>query len=189
MVRVCLFKFWKLQKQLESYFEEIGIINDNHLNKTKTILKIKIILLLLLFQLFHFIYLMIAKLNTFYRIIHFDTMLFLGCAPQLNVVHASFCFQVIYFYYKNYWFNYKKEYSVLLLIYQIVFQNNNTFFFKKYFKLKNKLYLVNILVWKYTNAYLKIQKYFPAFVIAMFLFYQFKTVNYLKSYWSYFPSN
>ncbi len=165
-------QFWKPEKNFKLYLEEVAKISNKNFNNEyqtsegKQVSQcITFILCIFCFKLVQFISLLSFQNNTFYRIITYDMLLFFDCPSSLNTFGISFSGELIYFFYRGYYFaNNKKQSYPILLIYKLFYQDFDGYFLNNFKTQKNKKTKWNFLL----NKYVRIYQWFFQFCVFFF---------------------
>lgn len=154
-------QFWRPEKLFKIFLKDIAIIsNQNSIEelqtvKAKQILNaISIILFIFFVRFLQCVSLWFYQNNAFYRFITYDIIFFLNCPPSMSVYNISFGGQLIFFFYRSYFFaeNNQKVYPTLL-VHKIFYQNYEGYFLNN-FKIKNtKKVKWSLLIKKYIKIY------------------------------------
>lgn len=157
-------QFWRPEKNFKLYLEDVAQISNQNSNgefqtpEGRQISScITFILSIFLFKLLQFTSLLLYQNNTFYRIITYDMLLFFDCPSSLNTFSISFCGELIYFFYRGYYFaNNQKEAYHILLIYKILYQDFDGYFLVNYKTKKNTKEQIkwSYLLHKYVKIYI-----------------------------------
>ena len=166
-------QFWHPERQFRHYLEdvlEVATGNDGHGYRTpaarKILLSVSAIIAILTVKCAQFTWLCLsAHLSDFVRVLNHDMTWFFESSPLVNVFAISFDLQLIYFYYRGYWFaRNKKEAMPISLIYNIFNQNDFAlhYFPSRVMKQGSKV-TVEVKIRRYILLYIWLFQYCLAF--------------------------
>ena len=159
-------QFWHPERQFRLYIDDIlAIVKEDRQGKSeakKILSTITNIILILTFKCFQFIILTILPLDTFWRILNYDIMVFLHSPQKMNVCGISFVAQLIYFYQRGYWFaRNSKQATPIILIYRILYSDTHypEYFLENNKISKNKSTPYWVIIRRYTMIYIRLFQY------------------------------
>lgn len=165
--------FWDVWYNLKFYLDSTFVIREGLHNsrsivkeeaKNRKVNQIRFLLLLLSTRCVQLILICLVDISHFWKMLHHDYMLYLGCAKEINTLPMLFGFQTIVFGYRMYWLNYGKAFQPIFIVRQVLFHSWNECFAHKRIARKFGCMPVSELILHYTAQYLTFLKYFYAII-------------------------